>query len=328
MMAGEVRPRVICLMGPTASGKTALAQELAAELDCELISVDSALVYRGLDIGSAKPTYPHRLIDIRDPAEPYSVAEFCEDAQAAIRDIVSAGRTPLLVGGTLLYFKALLEGIADMPAADLELRKHLEEEAATKTWAHLHTALSDVDPESARRIHPNHSQRISRALEVYLQSGVTLTEWHRRQAQSGKRVLADAYQITQLAICSANREELHRRIELRLDQMIEQGLVSEVRGLYERGDLHTDLPSMRAVGYRQMWDHVQGERDLKRARQLCIIATRQLAKRQLTWLRGWPQLCWIYTNERGFASKSSENLKMSQEKPLQVALKYLGQATI
>jgi tRNA dimethylallyltransferase len=317
------KPRVICLMGPTASGKTDLAEKLAAELSGELISVDSALVYRGLDIGSAKPTSPHRLVDIRDPAEPYSVAEFCQDAQNEIRQIIASNRTPILVGGTMLYFKALLEGIADMPAAEPEVRQYLEQEAAAKGWPHLHNMLAQVDPESAERIHPNHSQRISRALEVYLQSDITMTEWRARQAHSGKGVLADAYEVQQLAICPADRSVLHERIELRLSQMIEQGLVEEVRGLYERGDLHLDLPSMRAVGYRQMWAHVRGEYDLARARERCVIATRQLAKRQLTWLRGWAGLQWIYTDKGGFAAKSPELLEKSTKNALQVALNYL-----
>ncbi len=310
-------------MGPTASGKTDLAEQLARELDCELISVDSALVYRGLDIGSAKPNSPHRLVDIRDPVEPYSVAEFCEDAQQEIRQILASKRTPLLVGGTMLYFKALLEGIADMPAADPELRGHLEQEAATKGWPHIHKMLAEVDSESAKRIHPNHSQRIGRALEVYLQSGTTMTEWRARQAQSGKGVLGDAYDVHLLAICPADRQVLHERIELRLSQMIEQGLVEEVRGLYQRGDLHLDLPAMRAVGYRQMWAHVRGEYDLARARERCVIATRQLAKRQLTWLRNWPGLQWIYTDNDGFAAKSRELLGKSEKSPLSVALNYL-----
>jgi tRNA dimethylallyltransferase len=322
-MSSKVKPRLICLMGPTASGKTDLAEKLSVELDCELISVDSALVYRGLDIGSAKPTSPHRLVDIRDPAQAYSVAEFCEDAQREILQILASNRTPLLVGGSMLYFKALLEGIADMPAADAELRAHLEGEAAEKGWPHLHKMLAEVDPESARRIHPNHSQRIGRALEVYLHSGITMTQWRARQAKSGKGVLSDTYDVRQLAICPADRQVLHQRIELRLSQMIEQGLVEEVRGLYERGDLNLDLPSMRAVGYRQMWAHVRGEYDLARARERCVIATRQLAKRQLTWLRGWPALKWIYTDESGYAAKSVELLEKSQDSALKVALNYL-----
>ncbi|MEP6159844.1 MAG: tRNA (adenosine(37)-N6)-dimethylallyltransferase MiaA [Halieaceae bacterium] len=322
------KPGLICLLGPTASGKTDLAIELARQHNCELISVDSALVYRGLDIGSAKPDFPHHLVDIHDPAEPYSVADFCHDAQAAILEILAAGRTPLLVGGTMLYFKALLEGIADMPPADPELRSYLASEAAAKGWPHLHRMLAEVDPAMAEKIHPNHSQRLSRALEVYLGSGVTMTEWRRRQAAKGGGRLTDAYEVFQLAIAPAERGVLHERIARRVDQMLAAGLVEEVRGLYQRDDLHLDLPSMRAVGYRQMWAHVKGEYDLARARELCIQATRQLAKRQLTWLRGWPDLHWIYTDADGRAATSAAGLADSAYIPLSVALKYLGDATI
>jgi tRNA dimethylallyltransferase len=314
-------------MGPTASGKTALAVQLAEKLGYELISVDSALVYRGLDIGSAKPDYPHRLVDIRDPAEPYSVAEFCRDARSAILDIVAAGRTPLLVGGTMLYFRALLEGIADMPAADPAIRRHLDAEARRRGWPYLHNMLAEVDPDCAASIHPNHSQRISRALEVYLGSGITMTEWRRRQAARREGLLSDVYEVTQLAICPADRAVLHKRIAERVDTMIEQGLVKEVYGLVARGDLSPDLPAMRAVGYRQMWGHVRGDYDLARARQLCIEATRQLAKRQLTWLRRWPDLSWVYTGADGCASSSVEGLEVSKRLPIDVALKYLGAAT-
>ncbi len=311
------KPLLICLMGPTASGKTDLAIQLAERHNCELISVDSALVYRGLDIGSAKPDYPHHLVDIRDAAEPYSVAEFCDDARAAILDILARQRRPLLVGGTMLYFKALLEGIADMPAADPEIRRYLESEARDKGWPHLHRMLEEVDPQLAVSIHPNHSQRIGRALEVYLASGVTMSEWRRRQAARGGGVLADSYRVQQLAVCPAERSELHARIERRVDQMLAAGLVEEVRGLYERGDLNLDLPSMRAVGYRQIWGHVRGEYDLARARQLVIQATRQLAKRQLTWLRGWPDLHWIHTDPTGRLASDPD------QSPIDVALKYL-----
>ncbi len=311
------KPLLVCLMGPTASGKTDLAIQLAEHHDYELISVDSALVYRGLDIGSAKPDYPHHLVDIRDAAEPYSVAEFCDDARAAILDIFARQRTPLLVGGTMLYFKALLEGIADMPAADPEVRRYLEGEARDKGWPHLHRMLEEVDPELAASIHPNHSQRIGRALEVYLASGVTMSEWRRRQTTRGGGVLTDSYRVRQLAICPAERSELHARIERRVDQMLAAGLVDEVRGLYERGDLNLELPSMRAVGYRQLWGHVRGEYDLARARQLVIQATRQLAKRQLTWLRGWPDLHWIHTDPAGRLAGDPG------QRPIDVALKYL-----
>ncbi|MCZ6831680.1 MAG: tRNA (adenosine(37)-N6)-dimethylallyltransferase MiaA, partial [Gammaproteobacteria bacterium] len=276
-MVEQTRPALICLLGPTASGKTDLAIALAEQQSCELVSVDSLLVYRGLDIGSAKPEYPHRLIDIRDPLQPYSVAEFCQDARAAIEEIVLAGKTPLLVGGTMLYFKALLQGLADLPPADPEIRQQLEREAAEKGWPALHRRLAEVDPEAAQRIHPNHSQRLGRALEVTLSSGVNMTEWLRRQQARREAVLSDTYNVLQLAICPSPRELLHARIEQRLRLMLDAGLVEEVRGLYQRGDLHLDLPAVRAVGYRQMWGYLQGEYDLEQARELAVIATRQLA---------------------------------------------------
>ena len=322
------KPLVICLMGPTASGKTDLAIELAAVRNCELISVDSALVYRGLDIGSAKPDYPHRLVDIRDPAQPYSAAEFRADAQAAIDEILAAGRTPLLVGGTMLYFRSLLEGIAEMPPSDPQVRQHLAEEAATKGWPHLHRLLQQVDPVLAGQIHPNHSQRISRALEVYLVSGITMSEWRRRQLESGAGGLRESHRVCQLAICPADRAVLHQRIETRVDAMLATGLVDEVRGLHQRGDLHLDLPALRAVGYRQVWKYLDGEYDLGRARQLVIEATRQLAKRQLTWLRRWPDLNWIVTDSRQRVAAPAEDAAVSGYLPAELALKYVDGATI
>ena len=321
-------PRVICLMGPTASGKTDLAIEMAEHAHCELISVDSALVYRGLDIGSAKPDYPHHLVDIRDPAEPYSVAEFCQDARDAIADVLDRGRTPLLVGGTMLYFRALLEGIADMPPSDPAVRAHLAEEAQRLGWPHLHRMLAEVDPDRAAAIHPNHSQRISRALEVYLTSGTTMTELMRRQADAGADRLGDDFRVVQLAICPADRAVLHDRIARRVDAMIDAGLVDEVRGLVERGDLNLDLPSMRAVGYRQMWGHILGEYDLARAREMCIAATRQLAKRQLTWLRKWPHLHWVYTDAEGRAAPGLAGFEDNPDSSLDLALKYVADVPI
>ena len=320
------RPLVICLIGPTASGKTDLAIEIAESRNCELISVDSAQVYRGLDIGTAKSDYPHHLIDIRDPAEPYSVAEFCDDAQDIVIDICARGKTPLLVGGTMMYFKALLEGLSDMPATDPELRRHLAREADRKGWPHLHGMLEKVDPKIAARIHPNHSHRIGRALEVYLSSGITMTEWRRRQAHKGRGRLTDAYEVRQLAVAPADRALLHERIIRRVDRMLDAGLAAEVRGLYERGDLNLDMPSMRAVGYRQMWAHVRGEFGVKRARELVAAATRQLAKRQFAWLRKWPDLQWIYTDAAGNAGSSEQGLAELPQTPCQLALKYIGAA--
>ena len=322
-------------MGPTASGKTDLAIQLAEHLDCELISVDSALVYRGLDIGSAKPEYPHHLVDIRDPAEGYSAAEFVKDATRLIEDITTRGKTPLLVGGTMLYFRALLEGLADMPAADPAIRARIELEAATHGWPHVHAELARVDPESAARIHPNHSQRIGRALEVYRASGITMTEWFARQkafikgSDSMKIMESDPliHPLIQLAICPTDRKVLHRRIAQRFEQMMAAGFLEEVRTLYQREDLHPGLPAIRAVGYRQLWQHLAGECSLDEGVEKGIAATRQLAKRQLTWLRKWPDLGWIYTDPAGNLSEqglSEEFVGLTGEKPLALALKYLG----
>ena len=344
------KPLLICLMGPTASGKTDLAIELAGQRDCELISVDSALVYRGLDIGSAKPDYPHHLIDIRDPTEVYSVADFVTDATRMVADITARGKTPLLVGGTMLYFKAFLEGLAEMPAADAAIRAEIEAQAAAHGWPHIHAQLAAVDPESAARIHPNHSQRLGRALEVYRASGVTMTEWHSRQKRGSglalkhstkprgpgldsKRFKArpdplDRYRIVQLAICPADRSVLHRRIARRFEQIMAAGFLEEVRELRRRGDLHTDLPAIRAVGYRQLWQHLEGECTLDEAVTKAVAATRQLAKRQLTWLRKWPDLGWIYTDSAGNLSQqglSEEFVGYVGQKPVNLALNYLDQ---
>ncbi|MBD2857905.1 tRNA (adenosine(37)-N6)-dimethylallyltransferase MiaA [Spongiibacter sp. KMU-158] len=283
-------------MGPTASGKTDLAIKLSEQLPCDLISVDSALVYRGLDIGSAKPDgqtlakHPHALIDICDPAEVYSAADFRRDALAEIETSLANGRTPVLVGGTMMYFKALLEGLAEMPAADPEIRQEIECLAQEQGWAAVHAELARVDPDMAAQIHPNHSQRLSRALEVFRISGVTMSEW--RQRQTAAKL---PFRPLQFAIAPQNRDELHRRIALRLDMMFDAGFVAEVEQLKARGDLHLDLPSMRAVGYRQVWQYLAGEFDLAEARERALIASRQLAKRQLTWLRSWPEIHWLGT---------------------------------
>ena len=300
----EHLPPAIFLMGPTASGKTDLALALADALPCELISVDSALIYRGMDIGTAKPDkatlarYPHRLVDIRDPAESYSAAEFRADALAAMAEITARGRIPLLVGGTMLYYKALLEGLADMPGADPAVRAELEAWAAVEGWEALHRELARVDPESAARIHPNDPQRLTRALEVYRVSGLSMTEHRLRQAAgnpdagtSGAGQLP--YTVAQLAIAPAQRQVLHDRIAQRFRVMLEQGFVEEVEALRRRSDLHAGLPSIRAVGYRQVWEYLDGELSRDEMVERGIIATRQLAKRQFTWLRGWENLHWL-----------------------------------
>lgn len=285
-------------MGPTAAGKTDLALALSEHLPCDLISVDSALVYRGLNIGSAKPDaetlarYPHQLIDICDPSEPYSAAQFRQDALAAMAKSAEAGRIPLLVGGTMLYFKALMEGLADMPSADQQVRADINRLAEEQGWPAVHAALAAVDPESAARIHPNHSQRLSRALEVYRISGLTMTEWQARQSAQTL-----PYTVHQFAIAPPERAVLHARIEQRLRQMFASGFIEEVAALMARGDLHPDLPSIRAVGYRQVWEHLRGDYDVDTAFERALVATRQLAKRQLTWLRGWQDLIWLDSGE-------------------------------
>lgn len=287
------QPPVICLMGPTASGKTALAMALHENLPCDIVSVDSALVYRGMDIGTAKPTtseladYPHRLIDIRDPLESYSAADFCQDALAEIAKIRANNRIPLLVGGTMMYFKSLIEGISPLPKADAEVRQQIEHEAQQHGWQYMHEQLAQVDAVSAQRIHQNDPQRLTRALEVYRLTGKNLTEL---TAIKGARLEGN---VLQFAIAPEQRATLHDRIALRFNQMIEQGFEEEVKALLKRGDLHEDLPSIRCVGYRQMWQYLHGECSHDEMVFRGICATRQLAKRQLTWLRSWPELTWL-----------------------------------
>jgi len=293
----DARPLVILLMGPTASGKTDLAIELAKALSGELISVDSALVYRGLDIGSAKPDYPHHLIDIRDPAEPYSAADFVSDAVPLIDQIVAQDKVPILVGGTMLYFKALLEGLNEMPSADPAMRAQIEGEAEREGWPALHAKLLAVDPVSAARIHPNHSQRLARALEVYRTSGIPLSVW--QSHQQAAPLPAERFRLLQIGLCPQDRSVLHERIALRFEHMMAAGFLDEVRHLHQRGDLNADLPAIRAVGYRQLWEHLEGAVSLEEAITRGIAATRQLAKRQLTWLRKWPDLAWITTDREG-----------------------------
>ena len=300
----DTLPPAIFLMGPTASGKTDLALQLADALPCEIISVDSALIYRGMDIGSAKPNaeilqkYPHHLIDILDPAQSYSAAQFRDDALQAMADITARGRIPLLVGGTMLYFKALTEGLAAMPSADPEVRARLEQQAASEGWAALHTELQRIDPVSAQRIHPNDPQRLLRALEVWHISGQTMTQLRAKQSLEKQQLLASngahlPYNVATFAIAPQQRSVLHERIAQRFQQMLEQGFIAEVEALRQRGDLHIDLPSMRAVGYRQAWAYLDGEYAYDEMIERGIIATRQLAKRQFTWLRSWDDVEWL-----------------------------------
>lgn len=299
-------PPVIFLMGPTAIGKTDAAVYLAKRLPCEIISVDSTLVYRGLNIGTAKPDAetlrhtPHRLMDIREPSAPYSVAEFREDALQEMAEISARGKIPLLVGGTMLYFKALRDGLAQMPETDPTIRARIMAEAGAEGWPAMHQKLAAIDPHSASRLHPNQSQRIGRALEVYAMTGKTLSALQARQTAS-----PFPYRLLQLALIPQDREQLHSRINLRFDQMMSEGFLEEVKNLYKRKDLHPELPAIRAVGYRQVWDYLRlqdplnddgiatgvgesltREQMIERAK----IASRQLAKRQLTWLRSWPEL--------------------------------------
>ena len=283
----EHKPLAIFLMGPTASGKTDLALQLRQQLPVEVISVDSALIYRGMDIGTAKPSKaelalaPHRLIDICDPAESYSAANFRTDALREMQEISAQGKIPLLVGGTMLYYKALLEGLSPLPSADEKVRSEIEAKAALIGWGGLHQELCKIDPISAQRINPNDSQRINRALEVFYLTGKTLTEL---TAQKGEAL---PYDILQFAIAPEQREVLHRRIEQRFHKMIELGFQQEVEKLYRRPDLNENLPSIRCVGYRQMWEYLRGDYDHDEMIFRGICATRQLAKRQITWLRGW-----------------------------------------
>ncbi|WGE91280.1 tRNA (adenosine(37)-N6)-dimethylallyltransferase MiaA [Actinobacillus genomosp. 1] len=281
------KPLAIFLMGPTASGKTDLAIALRQTLPVEVISVDSALIYKGMDIGTAKPSKaelvlaPHRLIDILDPSESYSAMNFREDALREMADITASGRIPLLVGGTMLYYKALLEGLSPLPSADPVIRAEIEAKAEQIGWNGLHSELSAIDPIAGNRINPNDSQRINRALEVFYITGKTLTELTAQQGDSLP------YNVLQFAIAPQDRAVLHQRIEQRFYKMMELGFQQEVEKLRARGDLHKDLPSIRCVGYRQIWEYLDGDVSLNEAIYKGICATRQLAKRQITWLRGW-----------------------------------------
>lgn len=290
----DTRPLAIALMGPTASGKTALAADWAAQLDTEVISVDSALVYRGLDIGAAKPDAallaraPHRLVDVRDPHEVFSAADFAREALPPMQALAERGRVPLLVGGTGLYFTALLHGLSDMPEADATVRAGIAAEAAERGWPALHAEMAIADPAAGLRIKPQDQQRITRALEVHRLSGRPISQW---QAEGGRPPFP--FRVLRLVLAPADRSVLHARIGQRFDQMLADGFLDEVRRL--RGDprLHPDLPSMRAVGYRQAWAFLDGETDMATFREQAIAATRQLAKRQLTWLRAQLDARWF-----------------------------------
>ncbi|MGI1679149.1 MAG: tRNA (adenosine(37)-N6)-dimethylallyltransferase MiaA [Cellvibrionaceae bacterium] len=324
------KPPVIFLMGPTAAGKTDLAISLTEKIPVDVISVDSTMVYRELDIGSAKPTReelakaPHQLVDIRDPSDPYSASEFCDDAMAAIQASHEKNRIPLLVGGTMMYFNVLLKGMAEMPSADVEIRMEIEAIAKEEGWPALHEQLRKVDPETAASLHPNHSQRISRALEVFKLTGKTMSQLRNEQHESPKSKhdsFLNRFSVGQFAVGPRNRAVLHDRIKKRFHTMIESGFEQEVIGLRSRGDLHADLPAVRAVGYRQMWEYLDGETSYEEMIEKGIAATRQLAKRQLTWLRKWESLQWLYTED-----ESGREINLPDI--CNLTLNYLKQTTI
>ncbi|MBB1485005.1 tRNA (adenosine(37)-N6)-dimethylallyltransferase MiaA [Oceanospirillum sediminis] len=295
------RPLAIFLMGPTAAGKTDLAVHLSEHADCDIISVDSALIYKGMDIGSAKPDAetlaraPHRLIDICDPAESYSAAQFRDDALAEMDKIIRAGKTPLLTGGTMMYYKRLYDGVADLPSADTDVRARLDDWAEKEGLEALHRRLQEIDPVSALRIHQNDPQRLQRALEVYEITGKSLTEHWQAQQQCRENF---PFRVLSLAVCPEERKDLHARIALRYELMLKQGFISEVESLRARGDLNLSMPSMRSVGYRQVWEYLDGIYDYETMVHKGIVATRQLAKRQITWLRSWPDLHWLKTEAK------------------------------
>lgn len=295
---------ILALLGPTASGKTALALELAARHPIGLISVDSVMIYRGMDVGSAKPSaailaeFPHALVDVCDPAEAYSVQRFCREAMAAIALVEARGQVPLLVGGTMMYFQALLDGLSELPISAAATRAAVQAEAAERGWPAMHAALAQVDPAAAARIHPNDPQRISRALEVFRDTGQSLTDWHRHHPP--RSPLTDRT-VHRFGLWPASRAHARAAMAARFDDMLAQGLVDEVAALRARGDLTLDLPSVRAVGYRQIWSHLAGETGLDEARELAITATRQLAKRQITWMRSQTRTQFFDAEARGDA---------------------------
>ena len=306
-------PLTLFLMGPTASGKTALALKIADYFPVEIISVDSALVYRGMDIGTSKPDketlekYPHHLVDICDPAENYSAAQFRHDALQHINSCKAGGKIPLLVGGTMLYFRSLTQGLSDLPSANLEIRAKLEQMLHQQGSTYLHKLLSKIDPEAAQKIHPNDPQRLQRALEVFEISGVPISQWWKEQKQQKLPFVP-----LKFALHIQDRSILHQRIEERFIEMLDTGFVGEVESLRARGDLDLDKPSMRAVGYRQVWQYLDGDFSYDEMVRKAVVATRQLAKRQLTWLRSEQKLCWVDANTQNYAENV---LQILEKKP-------------
>jgi tRNA dimethylallyltransferase len=317
MNSSSAKPNVICLMGPTASGKTSLAVDLVQQHPFQIVSVDSAQIYQQMNIGTGKPQKgvldiaPHRLIDFIDPAVPYSASQFRTDAFREIDEILEVGDTPLLVGGTMLYFRVLRDGLADMPHADPEIRAEIEKLAQEQGWEAVHQQLAAVDPDSAARIHPNDPQRTQRALEVYRISGKTITSFHAEMRAQQEALLP--YNLHFFAIQPEDRGVLHGQIETRFRQMLNEGLVDEVQALRARGDLNHQLPSIKSVGYRQVWQYLDDEVDYDGMVERSVIATRQLAKRQLTWLRSWPSL---------------QSLSNSSAHSVQHVLKYMDTISI
>ena len=303
----EAFPACICIMGATGTGKTELAVEMRKHFPVEIINVDSAQIYTQMDIGTAKPdkatlaVAPHRLLDFIDPAQAYSAADFRADALREMKEIISAGKTPLLAGGTMLYYRALLEGISPLPSANPDIRKVLNDEAEEKGWLFLHERLKKIDPKAAERIHPNDPQRIQRALEVFLIPGKSLSPLH---TESKPEPLP--WRVLKFALIPRDREVLRERLGVRFGAMLEQGLIQEVEKLMARGDLTREMPSMRSVGYRQIWEYLSGENDYKTMKERAIVTTRQLAKRQLTWLRSEKNINQLYMEDENISVVKSK----------------------
>lgn len=315
------KPTAIFLMGPTAAGKTDLSLALTERLGCEIVSVDSALVYRGMDIGTAKPNvdvrhhYPHHLIDLIDPADSYSAARFREDALAAMEEITARGKIPLLTGGTMLYYKALVEPLAAMPGAHPQIREAMQQVLQSNGLAPLLAELKEVDSQAWAQIDRENPQRVMRALEVYRASGRPISSFWAESANDGQGSLSSTalvafpWRILQLCVAPDDRSVLHQRIALRFEAMLAQGFEAEVRRLFDRGDLHPDLPAIRSVGYRQMWHYLSGEWSYQEMVERGVIATRQLAKRQLTWLRRWPELTWLESTAPELEARAWQKLR-------------------